>query len=291
MTVPLDALLRHIDACNTARLPGHRLRFRLGGADAGWLEPDFAAALTRAAGLRAEGGPEGGPGGGPGGGVITLANAGVLPALARQMAEAGHYRWRGEAFDVRATEDGPVLATIDRGALPSFGLLAWGAHVNGIVESPDGPLLWVARRAANKLLDPGKLDHIVAGGVPAGSDPDATVEKEAGEEASIPPALARTARKVAVIRYAMERPEGLRRDVLHCYDLTLPPDFVPRPADDEVEAFELWPLGRALDAVAAGDAFKFNVNLVLIDLFLRRGLIGGTEAQTLRTALERRPEG
>ena len=34
-----------------------------------------------------------------------------------------------------------------------------------------------------------------------------------------------------------------------------------------------------------GDAFKFNVNLVLIDLFLRLGLIGGAQGTALRTAL------
>jgi thiamine pyrophosphokinase len=39
------------------------------------------------------------------------------------------------------------------------------------------------------------------------------------------------------------------------------------------------------DTVAAGDDFKFNVNLVLIDLFIRQGLIAGAEAAKLRTEL------
>ena len=71
----------------------------------------------------------------------------------------------------------------------------------------------------------------------------------------------------------MERPEGLRRDLLHCYDLELPEDFSPRPADGEVEAFELWPIARVVQTVRDTDTFKFNVNLVLIDLFQRMGLI------------------
>ncbi len=70
----------------------------------------------------------------------------------------------------------------------------------------------------------------------------------------------------------MERPEGLRRDRLHCYDLTVPEDFTPRAADGEVESFELWPIERALATVRQTDDFKFNVNLVLIDLFLRERL-------------------
>ena len=71
----------------------------------------------------------------------------------------------------------------------------------------------------------------------------------------------------------MERQEGLRRDLLHCYDLELPQDFLPHAADGEVEEFELWPIERVMAAVRDTDSFKFNVNLVLIDLFRRHGLI------------------
>ena len=88
-----------------------------------------------------------------------------------------------------------------------------------------------------------------------------------------------------MVRYAMERPEGLRRDRLHCYDLALPEHFCPRAADGEVESFELWPVGRVLATVRDTDDFKFNVNLVLIDWFLREGLIGGPAADVLRAAL------
>ena len=102
--------------------------------------------------------------------------------------------------------------------------------------------------------------------------PAETLVKEAAEEAAIPAELARRAVQVATIDYAMERPEGLRRDLLYCYDLELPEDFVPRAADGEVEAFELWPIARVMETVRDTDEFKFNVNLVLIDLFQRMGL-------------------
>jgi hypothetical protein len=88
----------------------------------------------------------------------------------------------------------------------------------------------------------------------------------------------------------MERKEGLRRDWLHCYDLLLPAEFVPEARDGEVESFELWELARALEAVRRTEAFKFNVNLVLIDLFLRRGMIEGEEAVVLRRALDKVPD-
>jgi 8-oxo-dGTP pyrophosphatase MutT (NUDIX family) len=260
---------RHLRSCNNAVLPGQRLPFLLGDAQVGWVRPVLAQALA------------GFPDVALSDGKVVLCDPTALAGIARRLATQGHYRWRDEAFDVRATQDGPVLAQIDRGAIPSFGVVAVGVHVNGLVRRADGLHLWIARRAADKLLDPGKLDHITAGGVPTGLTPDETLVKEAAEEAAIPAALAHQARWVATIGYAMERPEGLRRDLLHCYDLDLPQDFVPRAADGEVEGFELWPIARAVQTVRDTDDFKFNVNLVLIDLFVRQGLIPATEAAGL----------
>ena len=273
-----DGFMRHVEAVRNARLPGNRTPFLIGGARVGWLGSAVAEALAAAPGVRP--GPEG----------LALADPAALPGIARMLADRGLARWRGEAFDVRPEPDGPALARIDRGALPALGIAAEGAHLNGLVRLGDGLHVWVARRAADKALDPGKLDHITAGGVPAGLTAWETMVKEAAEEAAIPPDLAGQAAPVARIAYAMERPEGLRRDRIHCYDLLLPEGFVPRAADGEVESFELWPLSRALQAVRDTDLFKFNVNLVLIDLFLRMGLIVGEAAATLRRGLDQ-PEG
>ena len=260
-------------ACNNAELPGERIRFLIGEQPVGWVASRVALALEGMEAVRFDGGR------------ITLTDPAALPWIARDLSNRGLYRWRDEAFDVRVAPDGPALARIDRGAIPSFGVQAVGVHVNGLVRRADGLHLWVARRAMDKLLDPGKLDHIVAGGVPAGLTPVETLVKEAGEEAAIPPDRAVMAVHVGVIAYAMERAEGLRRDWLHCYDLMLPETFTPKAVDGEVEAFELWPLGRVFEAVRDTDDFKFNVNLVLIDLFIRFGLIAGPEAESLRAQL------
>ncbi len=273
----MSAFRRHVLACNNTHLPGPRLRFRIGDALVGFVGHELARALTfwpqhvhfDADGLSVRGGR----------------HAMALEGLARSLSERGHFRWRDETFDVRAHPGGPVLARIDRGALPAFGLLAEGVHLNGLVRRADGTHLWIGRRAAHKALDPGKLDHIVAGGVPAGLGPEETLVKEAEEEAGLPAEIAATARKVSEIGYAMERPEGLRRDHLHCYDIELPESFVPRPNDHEVERFELWPLPRVYEAVRDTDGFKFNVNLVLIDLFIREGMIEGAEAAWLQRNL------
>ncbi len=271
--------MRHVLACRNARLPGERLAFYLGAHHVGWVRPEFASVLAGERGIVCD---ERG---------VCLADPAALPGLARRMADRGVLRWRGEAFDVREHIDGPVLTQIDRGGLPGFGIEAIGVHLNGIVEKPDGVWVWVARRSPHKSLDPGKLDHIVAGGVPSGLTPEETLVKEAEEEASIPASLAGAAVRMGAISYAMERAEGLRRDTVLCYDLALPAGFRPIPGDDEVADFELWPIRRVAEAVAGTDNFKFNVNLVLIDLLIRRGVISGAEAAELRAALDERPPG
>jgi len=283
---------RHVEACNNALLPGGRARLLLAGQAIGWVAPGLAPGLLSALGpdgLRADAA-----------GDLVLAEAGLLQVAAERLAAQGRLRLRGEAFDILAGPGSPSLGRIDRGALPAFGLVAAGVHVNGLVRtratseapaSPEGPgsglSLWVGRRAANKQLDPGKLDQLIGGGVAAGYTPGQTLFKEGTEECSLPTELGERAVKVAELSYRMQRPEGLRRDILHCFDLMLPADWQPVPNDGEVEQFQLMPLEHAFALVRDTDEFKFNVNLVLIDLFLRHGLIdpSGEEGRRLRAGL------
>ena len=53
--------------------------------------------------------------------------------------------------------------------------------------------------------------------------------KECKEEASIPRELAQRAQPVGAVSYSSEQAEGLKRDVLFCYDLELPDSFEPKP--------------------------------------------------------------
>jgi len=274
----MEALLRRIAEVNDARLPGGRVPFLLGAEQVGWLMPALAAAVADFDHVAA--GPAG----------VVLERPEDFPAIALALSGRGLMRWRGEAFDVRARPDGPVLSTIDRGGLPAFGIEAQGVHLDGLVRRADGLHIWIARRSATKALDPGKLDHIVAGGMPAEHTPFETLVKEAAEEAAMPAALAGRAVATGVLHYAMERPEGLRRDVLHCYEVELPEDFVPRAHDGEVAGFELWPLPRLAAALRGGGAeFKFNVVVVLAGLLLRHrafsGGFSGAEAARVAAAL------
>ncbi|MFT8245985.1 DUF4743 domain-containing protein [Roseomonas sp. BN140053] len=278
----MDAFARHIAACNNLPSFVGLLPFLVGGQPVGWLRPAIAAAMRDLPGLHATAE------------AVALdpaldtpdSRSEALAGIAASLAARGLFRLRCEAFDVRPAPEAEALARIDRGAVAPLGILSRGAHCNGLVRRADGLHLWVGWRARNKAVAPGQLDNIVAGGVPAGLSPWDTLLKEAGEEASVPPELAARARPVGQISYVMLNEEGLRRDVLHCFDLELPEDFQPRPNDDEVERFELWPAARVLDAVRDGDTVKFNVNLVLIDLFLRENLLSDPDG-SLRAGLSR----
>jgi hypothetical protein len=196
----------------------------------------------------------------------------------RPLAEARELgRWRAEAYPVvQRWGEAPVMI-IDRGLVPGLGLRAFGVHLNGLVEGPEGLQVWVARRSMDRPSAPGKLDHVVAGGQPHGLGIRENLAKECAEEADIPAALAARAVAVGAVSYRCERPEGLRDDVLFCFDLELPPDFRPGNTDGEVEDFFLWPVERVIETVRATDDFKFNVNLVILHLMLRRGLLDPDE--------------
>lgn len=216
------------------------------------------------------------------GGSLHLAGADAA-ARSRALAEAvdrlgaiGALRAPlGEPYPVldRATLE--PLATIDRVAVPWFGLLARGVHLNGYVRTANGPQLWIARRAAGKRTFAGHLDNIVAGGQAHGYGARQTLVKECAEEAGIPAELADRAVPVGSIGYLQQDDASLKVDLLACFDLELPAGFVPRPIDGEVEAFELWPCDAVAASLRGSDPWKPNCALVALDFLLRWGRLDG----------------
>ncbi|MFN8759719.1 MAG: DUF4743 domain-containing protein [Tagaea sp.] len=167
----------------------------------------------------------------------------------------------------------PADFEIERAAAPHFGIRSYGVHMTGYVRKPDGLHIWVARRARAKPTYPGMLDNTVAGGQPVGLGLVENMIKECGEEAGIPPDLARGVVPVGAISYRMDAPDGLKPDVQFCFDLELPSEFTPLNTDGEIDEFFLWPWRRVAETVERTREFKFNCNLVLIDFFVRHGLI------------------
>lgn len=209
-------------------------------------------------------------------GARTRAVAEVL----RAWRDAGRLPgWRDELYRVSTAFDAPPLMALERAAASTFGILRYGAHVNGIVRKEGRLHLWIARRSPDKPEFPNKLDHIVAGGIPAGLSARDVVVKECREEANIPPSLARRAHPVSLISYLVDENARRKRSLIFVYDLELPETFVPENTDGEVASFALWPVGRVIEAVTDTDAFKTNNNLVIIDFLLRYGYIGPDDAR------------
>lgn len=264
------ALYDHIAACNAHSLDG-RVPFRVAGKQAGWVADDLAQRMTRWSEYF----------------KVTDKELSILDALddveqrSKALAEAGAAlvvqralpRNRKELCPVMERFGAPVQLRIDRAWLEPFGVTSYGVHVNGYIRGRNGPELWVGVRAKNREVAPGKLDNMVAGGLPVGLTVEENMIKEAAEEASVPEELARQARPVGAVSYMLDTQAGLRRDMLFIYDLELPEDFEPVNTDGEVSGFVRWPARQALRVVEETEEFKFNVNLVIIDFAIRHGLI------------------
>jgi isopentenyldiphosphate isomerase len=198
----------------------------------------------------------------------------ALTRAASLLVERGLVKkMRQETYPVMAQWGDEPLALIDRGAVPAFGVAAFGVHVNGYVGSGAKLRLWIGRRALDKMTEPGKLDNMVAGGQPFGLTLEQNLAKEADEEAGIPAALIAKAVPAGRLSYRMEAKSGLRADTLFIYDLEVPSDVTPRNNDGEISSFALMDVEEVADIVRTSRDFKFNVNLVIIDFLIRKGVI------------------
>lgn len=194
----------------------------------------------------------------------------VCVALAH---DHGYPALRGERYLVAPLWGDAPLMTIDRAYASVFGVRAYGVHVNGFVDTPDGLKLWIGHRAKDKPVAPGKLDNMIAGGQPYELGLYENLIKEAAEEADVPRALALTARAAGAISYCLEDDWGLKPEVMFCFDLDLPADFTPRNTDGEVDRFELMDVVAVAKRVRDTDDFKYNVNLVITDFLVRHGIL------------------
>ena len=199
----------------------------------------------------------------------------AMRAFLLDLRERGQFgrQWREEPYKVATHFNMPTLLEMERAAVPWFGVRAYGPHLTGYVRKADGLHIWVPRRAYDKPTFPGELDNTVAGGQPAHIGIFENLIKECAEEASIPRALAEQAKAVGVVAYWNQSGRQLKPDVMTCFDLELPADFTPQAHDGEVHAFELWPVQRVYETVRDTKQFKYNCNLVLIDFFVRHGLL------------------
>ena len=291
----MDHMLYRIKECN--HIPSHIKRnlvdFSVGGKILGQVTPKVANLLCS---ISASSGP-----------IFELSQnsaktnfltlttaAGVSPesrtaavaSVMEQLRDSGYISgWRNEMYPVAESfnEVSTPMFLIERAAAPILGVLEYGVHINGLVLEGGERKMWMARRSTSKSKFPGYLDHIVAGGQPAGLSLTENVIKECFEEAGIPPDMTmKRVKPAGAISYAhyggklKDQDEGvINRVVLFNFDLELPSDFLPQANDGEVESFFKWTLKDIAQSMnpECDDPIKPNCYLVIIDWLLRTGAI------------------
>ncbi len=207
----------------------------------------------------------------------TAALADVTKALERDGVIRG---WRDERVSVSHHYAAPELLEIERAATRHFGMMAYGAHLNGFTRRHGEPCLWIARRASTKAVDPDRLDNLVGGRIASGYTVDETIRKEAWEEAGIPAALLAGVSCASVVRVEYSVPEGLHREILFAHDAWLPEDFRPQNQDGEVARLYCLTIPEVIDAILAGE-FTLDAGAVTVDALLRNGVLAPEDPQYL----------
>ncbi|NOQ89855.1 MAG: DUF4743 domain-containing protein [Gammaproteobacteria bacterium] len=262
--------LRHIRKCNQYQTDRF-YPFMVDGLQLGEVKHDFATQLTEISDSfqQDEDALHWNP---PADDFISRNRA--MAELTETLLTSGllHYR-HDELYPVTTGQRDQPLFLMDRALVPYFGVRAFGQHMNGYIRRNGEIHMWIARRSPQKRHAAGKLDNMVAGGLPWGLKLEENLAKECWEEAGIPAELASQAKATGHIAYRCETERGLKPDTMYCYDLELPEDFIPHCTDGEVETFNLWPLERVAQQVHDSDEVKLNCNLVIIDFLIRHGYI------------------
>ncbi|KAI1740137.1 NUDIX hydrolase domain-like protein [Xylaria scruposa] len=204
--------------------------------------------------------------------------------------------WRDELWPVYGT-DTEVLYSAERSGVGLLGAMRYGVHMMGYVRdetAPYGMRFWVPRRAHDKPTYPGMLDNTVAGGLMTGEDPFECMVREADEEASLSEKLMRERAKftgmVTYIYITDERAGGeagqIYPETQWVYDIELPKDERPTPKDGEVAEFYLWTVDEVREGLAK-DQFKPNCALVIINFFIRHGIITAANEPDYAEILQR----
>lgn len=186
--------------------------------------------------------------------------------------------WRNELYPVYGP-NGNLLFSMERSAAALFGIVTYGVHMTGYVETADGMKIWTPRRSPTKQTYPGMMDNTVAGGLSTGEQPFDCLIRESMEEASIPEEIVRQAKATGTMTYFYVRDEraggevGLcQPEVQYVYDLILPENVIPTPGDNEAVDFQLLSIAEVYSAMQEGK-FKPNCAMLLVDFFVRHGII------------------
>ncbi|KAK4469846.1 hypothetical protein MN116_007357 [Schistosoma mekongi] len=209
--------------------------------------------------------------------------------------------WRNEDYGVYIHNREKLLLKIERSASNLLGVIRYGVHVNGFFSSrcnycqkfdrvtnsnlnssdgpnsldqtdPDNVFMWLGLRSMNKPTWPGMLDNMAAGGLTYGLDAVECARKECQEEASVPMHMLDKLTLVNQLSYIFEDERGVCPQIEYCFDLELPPDFIPVSSDGEVDSFQLVSISEIKELIF-DERFKSNSALVVLDFLYRHKFI------------------
>ena len=163
--------LDRIAECNAHDLDGF-LPFDIGEAQPGWVRPRFARRLAdypEAFAVDERG-------------VRTAAalasfqdRTETVAAVLRGLSENGELgRWRDEAYPVGSSLFGPHLMSMDRSAIPFFGVRAYGVHVAALAGLPRAVVSRARELLAQLEAAPQGADWGGTGAVSAAAAPEST---------------------------------------------------------------------------------------------------------------------
>lgn len=211
----------------------HLIRLVLNQQPAGWLEAHTAAELLNFSPIwQVENG------------TIKIQGGNI----AKQLQLAANYLrshglilgWRNENYGIYTESEAghadftQSLGALERASFRRLGLISRAVHINAYY--PDGTIC-LGKRASTKSIDPNRLDNMTAGGIPINESIHDCAIRELREEANVPVDIASNIQFVDSIHIQRNELDGTHNEVIYCFDLALPDDFVPRNQDGEVSEF------------------------------------------------------
>jgi 8-oxo-dGTP pyrophosphatase MutT (NUDIX family) len=188
----------------------------------------------------------------------------TLHELALAMRDAGlAHVWRDEQLAV-TSDDGKVLGTVERAVVRPLGIATRAVHLLGF--APDGRH-WIQQRSFAKANDPGLLDTLVGGMVPASDSLAEALERETWEEAGLKLAQVEQLQRGGAIAIRSPSNSGFGGYIverIEWYRCVLPDGVVPANQDGEVQEFRLLPAGEVLERVLQHE-FTLEAALLLAE--------------------------
>ena len=164
--------------------------------------------------------------------------------------------WRDELYACWGYQEGawpydaPELFRLERAAFRYFGLRSHAAHVHGLTATQH---MWCGRRSLKKPTDPGLLDNLAAGGLPADESPSICAVREIYEEAGLHRTDSDLGLPVSTIITERAVPEGWHSECLFVYCLKLSDTEQPKNQDGEVSEFLCLPMVDVLARMRANE--------------------------------------